>query len=97
MTGLVIIVSGVWSSGETGAALTSSAFGWPCPAVGGVLVIALAVFAYTTILGWAYYGEKCWEYPGGQRDRGAVSHALDGVRRSAPSPNSTSSGWLRTR
>ena len=48
---------------RTGAALTSSAFGTALPGVGQyILAIALAVFAYTTILGWAYYGEKCWEY-----------------------------------
>ena len=33
------------------------------PGIGGyVLTVALAVFAFTTILGWSYYGEKCWEY-----------------------------------
>jgi alanine or glycine:cation symporter, AGCS family len=63
MTGLVIIVTGVWNSGDSGAALTSSAFGAGVPVVGQYfLAIALAVFAFTTILGWAYYGEKCWEY-----------------------------------
>jgi alanine or glycine:cation symporter, AGCS family len=68
MTGLVIIVTGVWDSGVSGAALTSSAFGTALPGVGQhVLAVALAVFAYTTILGWAYYGEKCWEYLAGSR------------------------------
>jgi AGCS family alanine or glycine:cation symporter len=63
MTGLVLVVTGVWSSGESGAALSSSAFRAAFPAFGHYfLAIALAVFAYTTILGWAYYGEKCWEY-----------------------------------
>ena len=63
MTGLVIMVSGVWSSGESGAALSSSAFETALPGFGAYfLAAALAVFAYTTILGWAYYGEKCWEY-----------------------------------
>jgi alanine or glycine:cation symporter, AGCS family len=63
MTGLVIIVTGVWNSGESGAALTSNAFGTALPGIGQYfLAIALAVFAYTTILGWAYFGEKCWEY-----------------------------------
>jgi AGCS family alanine or glycine:cation symporter len=66
MTGLVIIVTGVWNSGETGATLTSNAFGTAFPGIGQYfLAIALAVFAFTTILGWAYYGEKCWEYLGG--------------------------------
>jgi AGCS family alanine or glycine:cation symporter len=63
MTGLVLIVTGAWSSGLKGAALTSSAFATAFPGVGGAfLALALAVFAFTTILGWAYYGEKCWEY-----------------------------------
>jgi AGCS family alanine or glycine:cation symporter len=63
MTGLVIIVTGVWDSGVSGAALTSSAFGTALPGVGQhILALSLAIFAYTTILGWAYYGEKCWEY-----------------------------------
>ena len=66
MTGLVIMVTGVWNSGVSGAALTSSAFGTALPGVGQyILAIALAIFAYTTILGWAYYGEKCWEYLAG--------------------------------
>ncbi|WP_323000984.1 sodium:alanine symporter family protein [Denitromonas sp.] len=63
MTGLVLIVTGAWSSGLSGAALSSSAFATAFPGIGAAfLAIALAVFAYTTILGWAYYGEKCWEY-----------------------------------
>jgi alanine or glycine:cation symporter, AGCS family len=68
MTGLVIIVTGVWDSGVTGAALTSSAFDSALPGFGQYfLAIALSVFAFTTILGWAYFGEKCWEFIGGTR------------------------------
>lgn len=63
MTGLAIIASGVWTSGESGAALTGAAFASAMPDTGRAIVaIALAVFAFTTILGWAYYGERCWEY-----------------------------------
>lgn len=63
ITGLVIITSGVWTSGVSGAALTSAAFGSALPGVGNYLVaIALAVFAFTTILGWSFYGERCAEY-----------------------------------
>lgn len=62
-TGLAIITSGAWTTGESGAALTSAAFEVTLPGVGGYLVaVSLAVFAFTTILGWAYYGEKCWEF-----------------------------------
>ena len=62
ITGLAIIASGAWTSGETGAVLTAEAFEVTLPGVGGYMVgISLAVFAFTTILGWAYYCEKCWE------------------------------------
>ena len=63
MTGLVLIVTGAWNSGLKGAALSSSAFAMAFPGFGEyLLAIPLAVFAFTTILGWSYYGEKCWEY-----------------------------------
>jgi AGCS family alanine or glycine:cation symporter len=63
MTGLVVIVTGAWSSGLKGAALSSAAFATAFPGFGAqFLSIALAIFAFTTILGWAFYGEKCWEY-----------------------------------
>ena len=63
MTGLVLIVSGVWNSGVNGAALTSAGFETAMPGFGKyLLAVSLAVFAFTTILGWAYYSEKCWEY-----------------------------------
>ncbi len=60
ITGLAIITSGAWTTGVTGAALTSSAFEATLPGVGGYMVaIVLAVFAFTTILGWSFYSEKC--------------------------------------
>ncbi|MGB5201593.1 MAG: sodium:alanine symporter family protein [Sedimenticolaceae bacterium] len=63
ITGLAIITSGAWTSGETGASLTSAAFETTIPGVGGhVVTIALAIFAFTTMLGWSFYGEKCVEY-----------------------------------
>jgi AGCS family alanine or glycine:cation symporter len=63
ITGLVIIVSGAWTSGETGATLSSLAFESILPGFGGAIVaIGLCVFAFTTILGWSIYGEKCVEY-----------------------------------
>ncbi|WP_370261056.1 alanine/glycine:cation symporter family protein [Limnobacter sp.] len=66
MTALVIIVTGVWDSGATGAALSSSGFATALPGVGEyVLALSLAVFAFTTILGWSYFGEKCWEFIAG--------------------------------
>ena len=63
VTALAILTSAEWTSGETGAALTGIAFDGSLPGVGQYVVsFALAVFAFTTILGWAFYGEKCCEY-----------------------------------
>ncbi|MCS5565100.1 MAG: alanine:cation symporter family protein, partial [Methylococcales bacterium] len=63
MTALVIILTGAWSSGETGTGLSALAFHTGLPGVGGYIVaIAEVVFAFTTILGWSYYGERCVEY-----------------------------------
>ncbi|NWO05052.1 MAG: sodium:alanine symporter family protein [Alteromonadaceae bacterium] len=68
ITGLVIITSGAWTSGETGAALTSLAFETGLPGFGNyVVAIALAIFAFTTILGWSFYGERCIEFLFGTR------------------------------
>ena len=63
MTALVIILSGAWSSGANGAALSTLAFEIGLPGIGSyVVVVGLVVFAFTTILGWSYYGERCAEY-----------------------------------
>ncbi len=63
ITGLVIISSGAWTSGETGAALTSLAFETGLPGFGNyVVAISLAIFAFTTIIGWSFYGERCIEF-----------------------------------
>lgn len=60
MTALVIITTGAWESGETGAALSAHAFstGLPGQAGGIIIAIAISVFAFSTVLGWAYYGER---------------------------------------
>lgn len=62
MTGLVLILSGLWSNGETGAALTTMAFAAEMPGGAHVVTIGIILFAYSTILGWCYYGEKSIEY-----------------------------------
>ena len=63
ITGLAIVLTGVWTTGVKGAALTIAAFDQVMPEAGGVIVsIAQAVFAFTTILGWSVYGERCVEY-----------------------------------
>lgn len=63
MTGLSIIVSGAWTGDLNGAALTEAAFASAFPAVAKyVLTGGLVLFAFTTIIGWSYYGERCAEY-----------------------------------
>jgi AGCS family alanine or glycine:cation symporter len=67
MTGLVVVQSGEWRQGLGGAALTSKAFG-DLHVIGPVvLTIGLLTFVFSTILGWAYYGEKACEYLFGTR------------------------------
>lgn len=62
-TALVIISSGLWSDGDTGAGLSAKAFDSGIPMFGAEIVaISLAFFAYSTLLGWSYYGEKSIEY-----------------------------------
>ena len=61
-------MTGVWTTGVKGSALTIAAFEQAMPEMGGVVVsIAQAVFAFTTILGWSVYGERCVEYLFGVR------------------------------
>jgi AGCS family alanine or glycine:cation symporter len=68
ITGLVIVVTGAWTSGETGASLSRLAFETALPSAGGhVVTMGLALFAFTTLLGWSFYGEKCVEYLFGVR------------------------------
>ena len=69
MTGLVLIVTGAWTSGKTAAALTEHAFSLGLPGNWGGIVVTLGLvfFAYSTILGWSYYGEKAIEYLFGER------------------------------
>jgi AGCS family alanine or glycine:cation symporter len=67
MTGLSIVVTGAWKvEGLEGVQITTYAFenGLPFPAQLGatILMICLIFFAFTTILGWDYYSERCLEY-----------------------------------
>jgi len=67
VTGLVIVLTGVWTTGEGGASLTAAAFAAELP-YGDVMVsVGLCLFAFTTILGWSYYGERCAVYLFGTR------------------------------
>jgi len=68
LTGLVILVTGSWESGLTSSALTQSAFQSVLAGTGSIIVtIGLTVFAYSTMIGWAYYGEECIGYLFGPR------------------------------
>lgn len=69
MTALVIMVTGVWTSGETGSPLTALAFSTGLNSDIGAMIVAvgLAVFAFTTLIGWSYYGERCAEYIAGTK------------------------------
>jgi alanine or glycine:cation symporter, AGCS family len=62
MTGLVLVLTGVWSNGQTGAELTTTAFNAGIPGGGYIVTLGIILFAYSTILGWCYYGEKSIEY-----------------------------------
>ena len=68
LTGLTLVVTGVWKGDLNGAALTNAAFAQAYPAFGSYLLcVCLALFAFTTILGWNYYGERCMTYLAGTK------------------------------
>lgn len=66
MTGLTIVITGSWNVGLEGVSVTTRAFqmGLPLPAQFSsfILMLCLVFFAFTTILGWNYYSERCLEY-----------------------------------
>ena len=63
MTGLALVLTGVWQGDAAGAAMTSAAFASTYGFFGSqLLTIALVLFAFTTILGWNYYGERACIY-----------------------------------
>lgn len=75
MTALVIIITGVYNSPETaelvankeGAALTAVAFGSAISWFPIILSISVVLFAFSTMIAWSYYGERCWTYVFGER------------------------------
>tara|TARA_B100001121_G_scaffold79952_1_gene70878 strand:- start:370 stop:1611 length:1242 start_codon:yes stop_codon:yes gene_type:complete len=68
ITAFVILLSQSWLSGVNGAALTSDAYEQGLPLFGKYIVIfGLVLFAFSTIIGWSYYGEKCAEFIFGNR------------------------------
>jgi alanine or glycine:cation symporter, AGCS family len=68
-TAIAILATGAWQSGENGVALTQLAFhtGLPGEWGGWIVALSLSFFAFSTLLGWSYYGEKSIEYLLGER------------------------------
>ncbi|MCP4798708.1 MAG: alanine:cation symporter family protein, partial [bacterium] len=62
MTALVIITTGAYQSGESGSDLSIAAFNSGIAGTGWFVTAALVVFAFTTVIGWSFYGERCTEF-----------------------------------
>ncbi|MFC2639022.1 MAG: alanine/glycine:cation symporter family protein [Mitsuokella sp.] len=68
MTGIALVLTGVWQGSAAGAAMTSAAFASVYGFAGSqLLTVSLVLFAFTTILGWNYYGERATIYLFGNR------------------------------
>lgn len=67
LTGLVIIVTGAWQGSAEGAGMSQAAFSGTIPFGGELIAICLSLFAFTTLLAWSYYGERCAQYLFGER------------------------------
>ena len=68
ISALTILLTGVWQSGLTSTAAVGAAFNSTIPNAGGYIVAFCAfLFGYTTLVGWAYYGEQFFEYILGRR------------------------------
>ena len=81
LTGLVVLTTGAWESGETGAALSAKAFEVGLPGAWGHLIASggLILFAFSTVIGWAYYGETGATYLVWNEGRAALSPAVGRV------------------
>ena len=67
ITALAIVTTGAWESGQSGAVLTTLAFDTALKGGGYIVSVGLVLFAYSTIIGWEYYGERCLEYLAGTK------------------------------
>ncbi len=76
MTGLAIVITGSWDMGLEGVAVSTKAFelGLPFPdkVAAFILMACLVFFAFTTILGWDYYSERCLEYIVGENSKAVI-------------------------
>lgn len=81
MTGLTIVITGSWDIGLEGVLVTMNAFSDGLPGVLGtagpvILLICLIFFAFTTILGWNFYGERCLEYLVGRNKKAILAYRV---------------------
>ena len=68
ISAMTILLTGVWQSGLTSTAAVAAAFNTTMPAAGGwIVAFCTFLFGYTTLIGWAYYGEQFFEYILGRR------------------------------
>lgn len=67
ITGLAIVVSGVWNGDSKGAAMSIAAFNSAISGGQWVITLGLILFAFTTVLGWSYYGERCAQFLLGEK------------------------------
>lgn len=81
MTGLTIVITGSWDIGLEGVLVTMNAFSDGLPGVLGtagpvILLVCLIFFAFTTILGWNFYGERCLEYLVGRSKKAILTYRV---------------------
>ena len=81
MTGLTIVITGSWDIGLEGVLVTMNAFSDGLPGVLGtagpiILLVCLIFFAFTTILGWNFYGERCLEYLVGRNKKAILAYRV---------------------
>jgi len=63
ISAMTILLTGAWQSGLTSSAAVAAGFNSVLPTVGGwVVAFCVFLFGYTTLIGWAYYGEQFFEY-----------------------------------
>ncbi|UTA49652.1 sodium:alanine symporter family protein [Simiduia sp. 21SJ11W-1] len=67
ITGLAIVASGAWQGDAEGAGMSIAAFSSAIPGGQWVITVGLVLFAFTTVLGWSYYGERCAQFLFGER------------------------------
>ena len=109
MTGLALVLTDTYEIGLEGAAVTTAAFQAGLPflppeVVSFILMVCLALFGFTTILGWNYYGERCLEYLSGRNQKAVLAYRwlyiacifigpYMTVSLCGPSPTSSTRAW----